>query len=123
MSTPSPLLSRPGAVPVEDGSVPAHYGSPLREQRELAEGAGLVDRSDRDVLVVPGADRLTWLHSLLTQHLEQLGDGIGAEALELSPNGHVEHHLVLAELAGTTWRRCRRTWSGCGFCSASSRRW
>ncbi|HYO37856.1 MAG TPA: folate-binding protein [Geodermatophilus sp.] len=103
MSTPSPLLSRPGAVPVEDGSVPAHYGSPLREQRELAEGAGLVDRSDRDVLVVPGADRLTWLHSLLTQHLEQLGDGIGAEALELSPNGHVEHHLVLAELAGSTW--------------------
>jgi tRNA-modifying protein YgfZ len=103
MSTPSPLLSRPGAVPVEDGSVPAHYGSPLREQRELAEGAGLVDRSDRDVLVVPGADRLTWLHSLLTQHLEQLGDGAGAEALELSPNGHVEHHLVLAELAGTTW--------------------
>ena len=103
MSTPSPLLSRPGAVPVEDGSVPAHYGSPLREQRELAEGAGLVDRSDRDVLVVPGADRLTWLHSLLTQHLERLGDGTGAEALELSPNGHVEHHLVLAELAGTTW--------------------
>ncbi|TFV62622.1 folate-binding protein [Geodermatophilus sp. DF01-2] len=108
MSIPSPLLSRPGAVPVEDGSVPgwvvaAHYGSPLREQRELAEGAGLVDRSDRDVLVVPGADRLTWLHSLTTQHLERLGDGTGAEALELSPNGHVEHHLVLAELAGTTW--------------------
>ena len=103
MSTPSPLLSRPGAVAVEDGSVAAHYGSPLREQRELAEGAGLVDRSDRDVLVVPGADRLTWLHSLTSQHLERLGDGTGSEALELSPNGHVEHHLVLAELAGTTW--------------------
>lgn len=103
MPTPSPLLALPGAVSVQDGSVPAHYGSPLREQRELAEGAGLVDRSDRDVLAVPGADRLTWLHSLLTQHLEGLGDGSGAEALELSPNGHVEHHLVLAELAGTTW--------------------
>src|SRR5918995_4326948 len=100
---PSPLLGRPGAVQVEDGAVAAHYGDPLREQRELAEGAGLVDRSDRDVLVVPGADRLTWLHSLTTQHLERLGDGVGAEALELSPNGHVEHHLVLAELAGTTW--------------------
>ncbi|SNR95947.1 hypothetical protein SAMN06893096_10163 [Geodermatophilus pulveris] len=103
MSTPSPLLSRPGAVAVEGGSVPAHYGSPLREQRELAEGAALVDRGDRDVLAVPGADRLTWLHSLLTQHLERLGDGTGTEALGLSPNGHVEHHLVLAELAGTTW--------------------
>ncbi|RBY78186.1 folate-binding protein [Geodermatophilus sp. TF02-6] len=109
MTTPSPLLSRPGAVAGEDGSVSAyhsvaaHYGDPLREQRALAEGAGLVDRGDRDVLVVPGADRLTWLHSLTTQHLERLADGTGAEALELTPNGHVEHHLVLAELGGTTW--------------------
>jgi tRNA-modifying protein YgfZ len=101
--SPSPLLSRPGAVAVEDGSVTAHHGSPLREQRELAEGAGLVDRSNRDVLAVPGADRLSWLHSLTTQHLDRLADGTGAEALVLSPNGHVEHHLVLADLAGTTW--------------------
>ena len=101
--TSSPLLSRPGAVAVEGGSVAAHYGDPLREQRLLAEGAGLVDRSDRDVLTVPGADRLTWLHSLTTQHLERLADGTGTEALVLSPHGHVEHHLVLAELAGTTW--------------------
>ena len=45
----SPLLSRPGAVVVEGGAIAAHYGDPLREQRLLAEGAGLVDRSDRDV--------------------------------------------------------------------------
>jgi folate-binding protein YgfZ len=101
--TPSPLLSRPGAVQEEGGSVAVHYGDPLREQRTLAEGAGLVDRSDRDVLVVPGADRLSWLHSITSQHFEQLGDGVGSEALVLSPNGHVEHHLVVAELAGTTW--------------------
>jgi len=104
----SPLLGRPGAVAVEDGGsaeyrTAAHYGEPLPEQRRLAEGAGLVDRSDRDVLVVPGADRLTWLHSLTSQHLEQLGDATGTEALVLSPNGHVEHHVVLTELAGTTW--------------------
>ncbi|MGY1691045.1 CAF17-like 4Fe-4S cluster assembly/insertion protein YgfZ [Geodermatophilus sp. SYSU D01105] len=102
-TAPSPLLSLPGAVAVQDGSVAAHYGDPLREQRALAEGAGLVDRSDRDVLAVPGADRLGWLHSLTTQHLDRLAEGTGAEALVLSPNGHVEHHLVLADLAGTTW--------------------
>jgi folate-binding protein YgfZ len=104
----SPLLSRPGAVVVDGSqgaarSVAAHYGDPLREQRLLAEGAGLVDRSDRDVLVVPGADRLSWLHSITSQHLDRLADSTGSEALVLSPNGHVEHHLVLAELAGTTW--------------------
>jgi folate-binding protein YgfZ len=101
--TASPLLALPGAVAVEGGAVAAHYGDPLREQRALAEGAGLVDRSDRDVLTVPGADRLSWLHSLTSQHLERLADGTGTETLVLSPNGHVEHHLVLAELGGTVW--------------------
>ena len=101
----SPLLDRPGAVALdqEGATVAAHYGEPLPEQRRLAEGAGLVDRSDRDVLVVPGADRLSWLHSLTSQHLERLGDAAGSEALVLSPHGHVEHHVVLSELAGTTW--------------------
>src|SRR3954465_10234009 len=103
MTAPSPLLSRPGAVAVEEGTVAAHYGDPLREQRLLAEGAGLVDRSDRDVLAIPGADRLSWLHSLTSQHLERLADGTATEALVLSPHGHVEHHLVLADLDGTTW--------------------
>ena len=99
----SPLLSRPGAVQLEGGTVAAHYGDPLREQRRLAEGVGLVDRSDRDVVVIPGADRLSWLHSLTSQHLERLPDGAGSEALVLSPHGHVEHHLVVADLGGTTW--------------------
>ncbi len=104
----SPLLSRPGAVATEPGavaahSVAAHYGEPLPEQRRAAEAAVLVDRSDRDVLVVDGVDRLTWLHSLTSQHLERLPDGTGTEALVLSPHGHVEHHVVLAELAGTVW--------------------
>jgi tRNA-modifying protein YgfZ len=99
----NPLLNRPGAVVVEGGAIAAHYGDPLREQRLLAEGAGLVDRSDRDVLQIPGADRLSWLHSITSQHLDRLPDSTGSEALVLSPNGHVEHHLALAELAGTTW--------------------
>jgi folate-binding protein YgfZ len=99
----SPLVGRPGAVQQEDGVVAVHYGDPLREQRLLAEAAGVADRSDRDVLAIPGADRLTWLHSLTSQHLDRLADASGSEALVLSPNGHVEHHLVLADLAGTTW--------------------
>ncbi|RBY81870.1 folate-binding protein YgfZ [Blastococcus sp. TF02A-26] len=101
--TPSALLSRPGAVAVETGGTAGHYGDPLREQRQLAEGAGLVDRSDRDVLAIPGPDRLTWLHSLLSQHVEHLADRTGTEALLLSPQGHVEHHLAITELDGTVW--------------------
>src|SRR4051794_5258826 len=103
--TTSPLLSRPGAVLAEgaDAGVAAHYGDPFREQRQLAEEVAIVDRSHRGVLAVSGADRLTWLHSLTTQHLERLAPYVGTEALILSPHGHVEHHLLVADDGGMTW--------------------
>src|SRR3712207_8274107 len=43
------------------------------------------------------SDRLSWLHSLLSQHVAALQPGQSTEALVLSPNGHVEHHLQLVE--------------------------
>jgi folate-binding protein YgfZ len=101
----SPLLDLPGAVPAEDrdAGVAWHYGDPVREQRALATGAGWVDRSNRGVVAVPGPDRLSWLHSITSQHLSALADGEGTEGLVLSPHGHVEHHFVVAETRGTTW--------------------
>ena len=101
----SPLLSRPGAVAAEgaDAGVAAHYGDPLREQRLAVEGRGITDRSNRDVIRVGGPDRLGWLHSLTTQHLSALSPGTPAEALVLSPHGHVEHHLALVDDGETTW--------------------
>jgi folate-binding protein YgfZ len=56
-----------------------------------------VDLSHRDVVRVSGPDRLSWLHSLLSQHVESLAPGESTEALVLSPQGHVEHHLQLVE--------------------------
>ncbi len=104
-TVPSALLSLPGAVPADDrdAGVALHYGDPLREQRRLVDGVGWIDRSNRDVLVVPGEDRLSWLHSLTSQHLSGLADGRATEALVLSPHGHVEHHLLVTEIGGTTW--------------------
>jgi folate-binding protein YgfZ len=101
----SPLLDLPGAVAADgpDAGVAAHYGDPLREQRRATAGAALVDRSHRGVLRIDGPDRLTWLHSLTSQHLSALRPMRGTEALLLSPHGHVEHHLVLADDGATTW--------------------
>jgi len=101
----SELLALPGAVEAgwPDEGVAAQYGDPLREQRALDTGAGLVDRSNRGVLRITGQDRLGWLHSLTTQHLEGLAAGESAEALILSPTGHVEHHLVLTDDGTSTW--------------------
>lgn len=93
--TPSPLLSLPGAVSGEgvDAPVAAHYGSFNGEQRALARGEGFVDLSHRGVVRVSGPDRLPWLHSLTSQHLERLTPGVPTVTLVLSPNGHIEHAL------------------------------
>ena len=76
-----------------DAGVPWHYGDPVREQRALERGEGRVDLSHRGVLRVTGADRLSWLHSLTTQHLLALAPGVGTTTLVLSPQGYVEHAL------------------------------
>ena len=105
----SELLSWPGAVQAgwPDEGVAAHYGDPVREQRALdgagVAPAGLVDRSNRGVLKITGQDRLSWLHSLTTQHLEGLTAGGSAQALVLSPTGHVEHHLALSDDGTSVW--------------------
>src|SRR5271156_3407603 len=100
-----PMLDLPGAVEAQwpDEGVAAHYGDPMREQRVMSEQPTLVDRSYRGVIRITGPDRLSWLHSLTTQHLEQLPPGRTAEALILSPNGHVEHHLILADDGTHLW--------------------
>lgn len=95
----SPLLDLPDAVTAEgvDAGVAAHYGSFNREQRTLDAGDGFVDLSHRDVLRIAGPDRLTWLHSLTTQHLSDLPRGEWTQALVLSPNGHVEHAFTAVD--------------------------
>ncbi len=86
-----------------DAGVPAHFGDPMREQRLLETAVGLVDRSNRDVLAVPGEERASWLHTLTTQHLTGLSVGQGSELLVLSPNGHVEQHAFVTEDGTTAW--------------------
>jgi folate-binding protein YgfZ len=105
MQTQSPLLAVPGAVPADgpDAGVAAHYGDPFTEQRALTGGLGLVDRSHRGVARITGADRLSWLHSLTTADLGKFTPGSTAQALILSPNGHVEHHLTLTDDGAATW--------------------
>ena len=103
--TASPLLQTSGAVPGDgpDTGVAAHYGDPLREQRLLTEGLGVVDLSHRGVVTVTGPDRLSWLHSLTSQQLVDLPPRTSTETLVLTPKGHVEHALHVVDDGETTW--------------------
>jgi folate-binding protein YgfZ len=101
----SPGVSLPAAVAAVgiDSGIAWHYGDPMREQRILETAAGVIDRSNRPVLVISGPDRLPWLHSICSQHVSNLADGESTEALVLSPHGHVEQHWQLTERDGAVW--------------------
>ncbi|PPJ18707.1 folate-binding protein YgfZ [Nocardia nova] len=107
VAAPSPLLGLPGAVPgppeSPDAAVAWHYGDPFGEQRAAAQRVALVDRSHRFVARITGAERLSWLHTISSQHIAELSDGRSAENLDLDLNGRVQHHFVLTELDGTVW--------------------
>ncbi|MFW0796641.1 folate-binding protein [Gordonia sp. CPCC 205515] len=110
--TASPILTRysaQGAVPgpssADDSqtSVAWHYGDPLGEQRTASRGAIIVDRSDRAVIELPGDERLSWLHTISSQHVADLADRSSAENLSLDSNGRVEEHFILTDVDGVTW--------------------
>jgi tRNA-modifying protein YgfZ len=86
----------------EDG-VAVHYGDPLAEQRAAARGVAVVDRSNRELIAVTGPERLSWLHLVISQHVTELADGAGTEALVLDSQGRVDAHMVLAHLDETVW--------------------
>ena len=94
------------AVYVEEGLDKGaiwHFGEVAKEQRELNAGKAWADLSHRSVIAISGEDRLTWLHSLTTQHLEKLAPGEWKEALILDPQGHIEHQLFLVDDGTTTY--------------------
>jgi tRNA-modifying protein YgfZ len=107
MTYQSPLLEAPGAIPPPEGTaeqgVPWHWGDPFAEQRTAARGVAVVDRSHREVLKVSGPDRLSWLHLVISQHVTELAEGTGTEALVLDSQGRIDTHMVLAYIGETVY--------------------
>ena len=94
------------AVFVESGADKGaiwHFGEPNQEQKALVAGNGWADLSHRGVISISGKDRLTWLHALTTQHLEQLPVATWIDALILDPQGHLQDQLFLVDDGNTTW--------------------
>ena len=73
------------------------------EQRKLSEGDALCLLDTQGVIAVNGIDRLTWLHSLLSQNLKNLVPGESTEALLLDPQGRIEQVIKVIDDGETTW--------------------
>jgi folate-binding protein YgfZ len=80
-----------------------HFGEPNNEQKALLKGNGWADLSHRGVISITGKDRLTWLHALTTQHLENLQVATWVDALILDVQGHVIDQLFLVDDGKSTW--------------------
>lgn len=80
-----------------------HYGDPLSEQRSARTAAVMIDRSHRPVLTITGPDRLSWLHTLCTQHVADLPDGATVDNLCLDGQGRVQDHWIQTDLATVSY--------------------
>jgi len=80
-----------------------HFGEPNKEQRFLDEGLAWADLSHYEIVAISGVDRLTWLHSLTTQYLENLPPNKWVAVLILDPQGHIEHQFNLVDDGTTSW--------------------
>jgi len=68
------------------------------EYRALAEGAGVLERTDRGRLRLAGADRRAYLQGILTNDIEALGPGTGCYAAMLTPTGRMIADMRVLEL-------------------------
>src|SRR5205809_536318 len=94
-------LAGRGAVHSEERGVvlPRRFGAdPAAEYAALREGAALVDLGFRTVVRATGADRVTFLHGMLSNDIASLGPGAGCPALLLTIQGRVTADLRVAAL-------------------------
>ena len=64
------------------------------EVRALADAAGIVRRDDLATLRVTGADRIDYLHRMLTQDVAALAPGEACPACLLDPKGRILASLL-----------------------------
>lgn len=86
-----------------DTGVTWHFGDPFGEQRAAERSAAVVDRSHRRVITLTGPERLSWLHSITSQHLTHLPDRTATQNLNLDGSGRVLDHFHLIDVDGTTY--------------------
>jgi folate-binding protein YgfZ len=69
----------------------------------VTRAAGLVDRSDRSVIVVEGQDRAALLHNILTNDITPLRAGEGCYAAYLTPQGRMVSDMRVLAMENAIW--------------------
>ncbi|UCE01393.1 MAG: aminomethyltransferase family protein [Candidatus Latescibacterota bacterium] len=82
---------------------PDHYGDVAAEYAALRSGVGLLDLSFRARLRLTGADRVRFLHNMLTNDIQALSPGSGCNAVKVSVQGKIEAALRVLCLENELW--------------------
>lgn len=69
----------------------------------LTEGPAAVDRSNRSLIEVSGADRAAWLHNLTTNNVKTLSPGEGQYAFAINVKGRILFDLNILVRQDTIW--------------------
>lgn len=78
--------------------MPVQYAGILREHEAVRTGAGVFDISHMGEVIVRGGGSGKWLNGMLTNDLDQLGDGEGQYTLLLNEAGGVIDDLIVYRL-------------------------
>ena len=76
-------------ISCDDWQMPAHYGDPAAEYSAARQGAAVRDASHLSRVHITGADHLSFLHRVSTNHFEELEDGSGFEAVFPDNKGRI----------------------------------
>src|SRR3989338_10961988 len=89
--------------------VPWRFQSLEEEYRALRAGVGLIDYSTQALIEAQGADRLSFLHNLLTNDIRRLAPGQGCQAALLTPNAKLIAELIVFADSTSVWLHCDAT--------------
>ncbi|WRS30417.1 folate-binding protein [Actinomycetaceae bacterium MB13-C1-2] len=86
IATKNPVIAEEGRFI----ALPIHFGWPADEQQAFEEGRGLSYLGHLGVVRVSGPDRLSWITTLSSQIVSDLGQGSSKELLLLDPQGRIQ---------------------------------
>jgi len=86
--------------------VPWRFRSFEAEYAALRTGVGLIDDSTQALIEVRGADRVSFLHNLLTNDIKRLAPGTGCRAALLDPSARLIAELVVLSDPDALWLLC-----------------
>ncbi len=101
----NPLHRQGGATlgPWKDWVVPLRFSDSDEEYRAVRQRWGLIDWSVTGLVEVRGADRIAFLHNLLTNDLKALRPGMGCHACLVSPTAKLLADVLVLADADSHW--------------------